>query len=253
MIDKLFHDPELAQFYDLENGWSDDSEFCFRQAETAGSVLDLGCGTGMLAASLAADRHVVGVDPAFAMLDIACKRPGGGLVQWVEADARHVRLGRTFDLIFMTGHAFQCLLTDEDQVAVLRTIAAHLAPGGSFVFDSRNPNRKEWLELVPERSVRNIVHPTIGTVEVWNNVAYDTNTKIATYKTYYRAQNSGQLWEASSKIRFASKPELASQISAAGLRIQRWLGDYTETVMVAPGVWAGLNGKRRDLPGNSRG
>jgi SAM-dependent methyltransferase len=131
--DRLFTDPDLAQFYDLDTGWGADCDYCCRLAEDARSVLDLGCGTGLLAAALAADRFVVGVDPAAAMLDIARRRVGGDRVPWVEADARDVRLQRQFDLVLLAGHAFQVFLSRGDQAAVLRTIASHLAPRGRFV------------------------------------------------------------------------------------------------------------------------
>ena len=137
--DDLYNDPGLAQFYDLENGWGLDFDYCLQLADEARAVLDLGCGTGQLAASLADGRTVVGVDPAAAMLDIARHRHGGRKVTWVEADARRVRLDRRFDLVLLTGHAYQVFLSDEDQQAVLSTIAEHLAPGGRFVFDTRNP------------------------------------------------------------------------------------------------------------------
>ena len=51
--DALYRDPDLAQFYDLENRWGPDLDYCQQLAADAGSVLDLGCGTGQLAASLA--------------------------------------------------------------------------------------------------------------------------------------------------------------------------------------------------------
>lgn len=142
MQDRLFEDPKLVQFYDAENGWADDTRFCLALAEQAASVLDLGCCTGLLAAALGGGREVWGVDPAGAMLDVARKRPGGSAVTWVEADGRSVRLGRRFDLVVMTGHAFQCLLTDADQRALCETIAAHLTPRGTFIFNSRNPARE---------------------------------------------------------------------------------------------------------------
>ena len=93
--DRLYHDPALADFYDLENGWdrSPDFAFCRALAEEAGSVLDLGCGTGELAVALAAGRRVAGVDPAPAMLDIARAKPGAQGVDFVEGDARTLRLG----------------------------------------------------------------------------------------------------------------------------------------------------------------
>lgn len=87
MEDRLYNDPDLVSFYEIENGWADDTRFCRDLGATARSVLDLGCGTGLLATALGEGRAVFGVDPAAAMLDIARNRPGGGRVTWVEADA----------------------------------------------------------------------------------------------------------------------------------------------------------------------
>jgi ubiquinone/menaquinone biosynthesis C-methylase UbiE len=53
MKDKLRHDPGLVQFYDTENGWAADTRYCQGLAADGQSVLDLGCGTGLLAAALA--------------------------------------------------------------------------------------------------------------------------------------------------------------------------------------------------------
>src|SRR5690554_3468636 len=101
----LCHDPELARFYDLANGWREDFDFCMRLAEGAASVLDLGYGTGQLAAALAeaGNREVFGADPAEPMLEVARARRGGDRAHWLCADARHVRLGQRFELILMTG------------------------------------------------------------------------------------------------------------------------------------------------------
>ncbi|RPH68193.1 MAG: SAM-dependent methyltransferase, partial [Hyphomicrobiales bacterium] len=61
MTDALFEDPALVQFYDLENGLMDDTRFCLSLAFGKASVLDLGCGTGLLAAALGEGREVFGV------------------------------------------------------------------------------------------------------------------------------------------------------------------------------------------------
>ena len=59
----------------------------------ARTVVDLGCGTGQLAVALAERGcHVVGVDPAKAMLDRARGRPGGHLVEWVLVDISAVEV-----------------------------------------------------------------------------------------------------------------------------------------------------------------
>jgi 2-polyprenyl-3-methyl-5-hydroxy-6-metoxy-1,4-benzoquinol methylase len=75
----LYHDPELVRFYDPLHGKARaDFDFCAGLAEEAASVLDLGCGTGQLAAHLAEGgrRQVTGVDPAAAMLDVGHRHPG---------------------------------------------------------------------------------------------------------------------------------------------------------------------------------
>jgi len=228
--DRLYGDPDLAQFYDIENGWAEDLGFCRTMAEGCASVLDLGCGTGLFAASLAeqAGRAVVGVDPAAAMLDIAATRPGGERVQWILGDARTVRLDRQFELVVLTGHAFQVFLTDEDRAAVLRTIAAHLAPEGRFIFDSRNPDFRQWRAWTPANSKRQIEHPAVGRVLAWNDVSHDPVTGVVTYGTFYKLADD-RLYSSQSKIAFPSQERLASLIDAAGLTVERWLGDWSGT------------------------
>lgn len=226
--DRLYHDPELADFYDLENGWerSPDLAFCQALAAEAESVLDLGCGTGELAVALADGRRVVGVDPAPAMLAIARKKPGAEGVRFVEGDARALRLGQRFDLVVLTGHAFQVFLSEADRRAALATIAAHLTPGGRFVFDSRNPVCREWEEWGPRDSMRLVDHPRFGPVAAWNDVAHDPETGIVTYGTHYEIRATGKRLSAASRIAFPEKAELEAQIAEAGLRVTRWLGDW---------------------------
>ncbi len=126
----VFDDPLLASVYDDLDPWAASDEFYLGLArETGGAVLDLGCGTGRLACRIAAEGlEVVGADPAGAMLGVARSRPGTEAVAWVQSDAQSLRLARRFDLIVMTGHAFQALLSDADARAVLETAAHHLIP-----------------------------------------------------------------------------------------------------------------------------
>lgn len=226
MKDKLYHDARLADFYDLDNGWADDTRTCLRLSEKAATVLDLGCGTGLLATAIAQRGiSVTGVDPAKAMLEIARRRDGSAHVQWVEGDGRIVRMGRSFDLIVMTGHAFQCLLTDQDQLALLKTIAVHLKPTGRFIFDSRNPAKQEWLEWGETQSHRFFHHEKHGQVESWNDFVYDEGAGIVTYDTYYRL-HTGEILAAKSQIRFSTQQHLAALMVQAGLRVDEWMGDW---------------------------
>ncbi|MDR6951909.1 SAM-dependent methyltransferase [Ancylobacter sp. 3268] len=223
--DPLYTDAALVAFYDAENQGGADMAFCTKLARGVGSVLDLGCGTGSFLAGLDAPQRV-GVDPAAAMLDIARARPGGTDVEWIETDARRLDLGRRFELVVMTGHAFQVFLGEDDQRAALATIARHLAPGGRFIFDSRNPAGREWEEWQPHNSRRRVVHPRHGEVEAWNSAVHDAATGIVTYDTFYRLGDGREL-AAASRIRFTPRDELARLIAGAGLAVERWFGDWS--------------------------
>jgi SAM-dependent methyltransferase len=109
-----YTDPRLVAVYDALNPFAADTEFYIGVATelSASSIIDIGCGTGLLTCELARRSHqVIGVDPSSAMLDVARDRPGGELVQWVEGDAS--RLDQSLaDLAIMTGHVAQVIADD---------------------------------------------------------------------------------------------------------------------------------------------
>lgn len=73
MPDLHNENPLLAELYDIDSGWSEDRRYYLDLAgQEPKSILDLGCGTGLLCDAYAAAGHrVTGVDPAKAMLDVA--------------------------------------------------------------------------------------------------------------------------------------------------------------------------------------
>ena len=224
-MDALYNDAALAAFYDWDNPWPEDFDWFLSQLHGAGTVLDLGCGTGIFSVALAArGAEVVGVDPAAAMLAIARARPGGDRVRWVNAGAQGLDLGRRFEAVVMTGHAFQTLLTAADRAACLATIARHLAPGGRFLFDSRNPEAREWESWTPEATRAVQAHPEFGPVERWNAAIWDAAAGIVTYETHYRLAD-GRHFQATSQIGFPGFAVLSAGIAAAGLAVDRWYGD----------------------------
>jgi cyclopropane fatty-acyl-phospholipid synthase-like methyltransferase len=97
-------------------------------------VLDVGCGTGENALYLAGlGFDVTGVDSARAAIETAREK---GRLRHVRANFRVVDaldlacLGTTFDTVIDSG--FFHLLTDEERVRFLPSLAAVLRPGGTY-------------------------------------------------------------------------------------------------------------------------
>lgn len=148
MPDRYFADHRLAAWYDLFCPWCPDYDFYLSLVMAARSVLDVGCGTGTVlrrARELGHDGRLVGVDPAPGMLARARARED---VEWV-AGTLDTMVGPAgwegaFDLVFMSGHAFQVFTTDDQVRANLAAARAALAPDGRFAFETRNPAARAW-------------------------------------------------------------------------------------------------------------
>lgn len=224
-----YNQPELATLYDDENVWDASSDFYRDLALRIGAktLLDLGCGTGLLTRGIlqAIGGSGVGVDPATPMLEVARRNTRSERVEWREGDGRSVRLGRKFDLVIMTGNAFQAFLTEADQVALFRTAAAHLTPGGRFAFESRNPAKQEWLEWLPDSSFRVQQTVAYGPVEIWND-AHMNDDRILDVEEHYRILGSGKRLRSDFRLRFSSPEEIWDAMLVAGLAVEHCYGDY---------------------------
>lgn len=139
-----YTDPRLAVLYDQLNPWGPERDFYLDLVMSAGSVLDVGCGTGIVLRRARAAGHrgrLVGLDPAAAMLNQAKTCTG---VEWILGDLGTVSFEHEFDLVIMTGHVFQVFLTDEQIVAALTAVRATLADRGRYAFETLNPRLRPW-------------------------------------------------------------------------------------------------------------
>jgi SAM-dependent methyltransferase len=109
--------------------------------EGAGPVLELGCGTGRLLLSIAAEGYpCTGLDLSQAMLDALRAKSPPPTLRLVRAPMQDFDLGSDrFTLIYSAFRAFQHLYTVEDQLDCLACVRRHLAPGGIFAFDVFSP------------------------------------------------------------------------------------------------------------------
>ena len=104
-------------------------------AGAAGSVLELGAGTGRVALHLAAaGREVVAVDSSPALLDELRDRAAarGLAVETVCADARTLTLERRFGAVIAPMQLLQVLGGPARRRSALAAVRRHLAAGGRF-------------------------------------------------------------------------------------------------------------------------
>lgn len=220
-----YTDPRLAALYDLLNTSRDDWDFYLSLAQDAPlRVLDMGCGTGALAVEFAMrGHHASGADPAQAMLEIARGRPGGDRVDWFCAGAAELDLAARFDLIVMTGHAFQVLRSDAEITAALAALRRHLAPGGRLALETRNGAVRAWEGWVADDPA--IVHlPGHGEVRVgYQTVAVEG--ALVTYEIRFDF-GGGDRTVASDVLRFMERAELEAFLARAGFAEVTVLGDW---------------------------
>jgi SAM-dependent methyltransferase len=138
-----------ARYYDLlyqQKDYAQEAAFVAaalrRYIPACARVLDLGCGTGRHAAHLAEfGFSVTGVDRSAEMLAVANAHRAdlashiSAQLNFVEGDARGIRLGEQFDAVVALFHVVSYQRTDKDVAELLATAHAHLKPGGVFVFD----------------------------------------------------------------------------------------------------------------------
>jgi SAM-dependent methyltransferase len=114
-------------------------EFYVSQAKAArGPVLEVACGTGrILLPMLRAGVDADGLDAAPAMLEQArVKASAEGFHPALHQSLmREFHLPRRYALVAITFNSYVHNLTQEDQIATLRTCREHLLPGGKLVFD----------------------------------------------------------------------------------------------------------------------
>ena len=239
-LDAHYTDPALVSRYDAENSGRDDTLFYLDLAARlqAQTVVDVGCGTGVLAVALATTdlpptvgrRTVVGVDPAAPMLDVARARPGAEQVTWVEGtvdallDADQPVAAGSVDLVVMTGHVAQVFLTDDDWAHVLQAAATLLRPGGHLSFETRDPDARAWTRWTPYRTRETTTGDdgvvSTGWVEVTSVadglVTFDGHTVL----------EDGVDRVSTSTLRFRSRSEVEDSLAAAGFDVVELVGDW---------------------------
>ncbi|GAB3976085.1 class I SAM-dependent methyltransferase [Plantactinospora veratri] len=220
MPDAIFAHPLLAPVYDAFDGDRDDLPGYLAIADelAAGTVLDVGCGTGSLAILLARHgRSVVGVDPAEASLRVARSKDRAGQVRWIHGDCTALPPIEA-DLATMTGNVAQVFLTDDDWARTLQGIHAALRPDGHLVFETRRPERRAWQESAGTVHPVTLEIPGTGPVQRRLEVT-DVSLPFVSFRYVYRFLAHGTVVTSDSTLRFRQRDEVTASLAANGYRV----------------------------------
>jgi SAM-dependent methyltransferase len=218
--DDLFEHPRLAALYDaLDPDRSDLDPYLAMVAEFgATDVVDLGCGTGVLALLIAAQgTPIVGVDPARASLDVARAKDGAAAVTWLHGDASMIP-EHCADLVLMTGNAAQAVVDEDEWLTALGHVASGLRPGGRFVLETRIPEARGWEWWTEALTRSTIVIEGVGPVESWVTLT-DVALPLVSFRWTFVFHTDGQVLTSDSTLRFREEAELRHQLDSAGFDI----------------------------------
>jgi SAM-dependent methyltransferase len=231
-------DALLVELFDLDvAGVDDDIPFYEGLARASGGpALELGVGTGRVAAALArAGVDVYGIDASPAMIARAHRNAEPALAPRLHlavADMRNFAIEQRFGLVYAAFGTFHHLLTPDEQLVCLRAVERHLAPGGAFAFDLRPvwfadweegasvPLFHDWTRVLP-RTGESVMKFRAIRADIDNQLQRETHIYdcLSAHGTLRRITNEVDL-------RYATPAELAELLSEAGLRIEHVYGGF---------------------------
>jgi SAM-dependent methyltransferase len=222
-----FSDPRLVALYDTLNPFGDDSEFFCKQAEKLGvkTIIDLGCGTGLLTCELARRGHrVTGIEPSEAMLAIARAKPYAHQIKWIQGSFEQMD-GLQADMVMMTSHVAQFFLDEKEWRATLQTAYKAIDSGGHLVFDIRRLTNPPFEGWPTEDSRKKFENTAVGPVEWWFKLL-DVEDKRVSYELHYFFVRAREELVSVNELVFRSQDETTQALSGAGFAIKTVIGDW---------------------------
>ena len=222
-----FSDPRLVEIYNTVNPVDGYKDFYIALAKklSVSSIVDIGCGSGLLTCELAKAGHqLIGIEPSKEMLKLARKSPCGEQVKWIEGSVEQLGVFEA-DLAIMTGHVAQFFLDDAAWQEALSSIYQALGPGGHVAFESRNPNVEPFADWPRNVLHRRLNDSTVGEIEWWHEMR-DLQRDHVKYEIHYLFVKTGEELISQCQLRFRTQCELKNSLAEAGFVVENVFGDW---------------------------
>jgi len=203
----------------------------FRRATNVArpTLLELGSGTGNIASHLKRDFTLTLVEPSDAMLRVS--RDGNPECEHIRGDMRSLRLGRTFDAVFVHD-AIVYMTTLEDLTRAIESAYLHCRSGGLALFapdvtrETFEPSTEHGGEDDDKRGVR------------WLSWSLDPDPTDTTYRDCYalilRDEDGTTRVEYEEHLNgLFSRAEWIAALEGAGFRAERREEPYGRDVFLA--------------------
>ena len=218
-----------ALYTAVHTGNPGDLQFYIDACAGAGPVLELGCGSGRIAAALVASGHeVYGVDTDATALAAAADQS----VNTVHADMRDFHIRRRFHRILIPYNGLYCLLSDADVIACLNTARRHLAPGGQLVFDTYNGDA---IDQTAVALAAELGEASLGVVdasgqcwEVLESTLCEPANQLVTACYTYRPLNGDPSVQTEIRQRYLHSTQLLELLGEAGMMATSLHGDFNQ-------------------------
>jgi SAM-dependent methyltransferase len=234
---------DYSRYYDLlyrDKNYVGESKYVAglirRHMPEAKTVMEMGCGTGLHAATLARlGFDIVGVDMSEGMLESAETRRAeldedlAARLRFVHGDARSVRLGQKFDAVVSLFHVMSYQTSNEDLAAAFDTAREHVRHGGIFLFDCwYGPAVLRQWPTVTEKHLKDDLIDVTRKAEP--EVYANENVVDVNYTVHVTDKISGdtETLRETHRMRYLFTPEVEAALNRAGMELidsKGWMTD----------------------------
>lgn len=215
--------------YDQLNGWGKDDEFflALLKKVNAKEIADLGCGTGRLTLHFVEEGYrITAIDPNVEAIQKAKGKEFADKVTWIVGDSADLKTN-AYDVVIMTANVAQVFLTDNSWQQVIADAYRALKHGGHFIFDTRNPLAKAWIEWQKDMTPDIAKDPVSGNrLEIWQEYEGLEGDIFTFYETVKKARTNEILIREKIQLKFRTQEEIEKTLEQAGFSNIQSYGDW---------------------------